>query len=177
VALACTLQLGMGPPARAEVFLTREQALAEAFGGAPAEASQIYLTEEQVAAIEKQARSRVETRIWTRYSAVREGRLLGHAYFDTHVVRTMPETILVVLGPRGDSVQQVLILAFAEPDDYRPRPRWLATLEGRGLDAELWPGRGVPRISGATLTTQAITDAVRRVLALHAVTGEEGKEP
>jgi FMN-binding domain len=160
---------------RAEVFLTREQALAEAFAeGEQVETQTLYLTEQQALAIEKQSRAKLDSRIITRYFGTKDGRLTASAYFDTHIVRTMPETILVVVAADG-TVRQVMILAFAEPDDYRPRPRWLERLSGHALDEELWPGRGIPRISGATLTTQAMTEAVRRVLAIHAVTSR--KEP
>jgi hypothetical protein len=174
---AAIVHLCLGPPSRAEVLMTREQALAEAFpDGQTVEPKTLYLTDEQALAIEKRARAKLESRIVTRYTGSKDGQVTGAAYLDTHIVRTMPETILVVVEPSG-GVRQVLILAFAEPDDYRPRPRWLATLAGRRLDDELWPGRGVPRISGATLTTQAITDAVRRVLAIHEVTNEERAKP
>jgi hypothetical protein len=62
-----------------------------------------------------------------------------------------------------------LVLQFGEPPDYLPREGWLRTLEGRGLDDELWPGRGVRRVTGATLTVQSLTEAVRRCLAIDAV--------
>lgn len=173
---ALALGSASAPGARAEVFLTADRAVAEAFPDSELEKITLYLKEEEVAAIQKIARAKQESRIVTRIKATKAGVVTGYGYFDTHVVRTMPETILVVLQADG-AVRQVLILAFAEPDDYRPRPRWLATLEGRRLDPELWPGRGVPRISGATLTTQAITDATRRVLALHQVTAGGGAAP
>ena len=166
------LVLLAGPGLRAEVFLTPDQALSEAFSGADrVDRVTLYLTEEQARRIEASARSKLESHVLTRHTAMRGGSVAGYAYFDTHVVRTMPETLLVVLTPEA-RVSQVLILAFAEPDDYRPRPRWLATLQERALDSELWPGRGVPKITGATLTAQAITDAVRRILAVHSVTLE-----
>jgi hypothetical protein len=89
----------------------------------------------------------------------------GRAVLDTHVVRTMPETVLTVVEPDG-RLRMALVLQFAEPPDYLPREGWLETLEGRKLDDELWPGRGVRRVSGSTLTVQALTEAVRRSLAI-----------
>jgi hypothetical protein len=106
--------------------------------------------------------------VLNRFIATKSDSVAGYGYFDTHIVRTMPETILVSINPDG-TVHQVQILSFTEPDDYRPRPRWLTTIEGK-KGTEIWPGRGVPKVTGATLTTQAITDAVRRVLAIHSVT-------
>ena len=158
--------------AQAEAFLTREQALAEAFPGAEKlDTASLFLTDEQAEKIEESARAKLETRVLSRITATKGVEVMGYAYFDTHIVRTMPETILVSINPDG-TVHQVQILSFTEPDDYRPRPRWLTTIEGKKLSTELWPGRGVPKVTGASLTTQAITDAVRRILAIHAVTME-----
>ena len=39
-------------------------------------------------------------------------------------------------------------------------------LEGKALDEDLWPSRGVRRVSGSTLTVQALTEAVRRCMAI-----------
>jgi hypothetical protein len=87
---------------------------------------------------------------------------------DTHVVRTMPATVLTAIAPDG-TLKAALVLQFAEPPDYLPREGWLRTLEGRALDDDLRPGRGVRRVTGATLTVQSLTDAVRRALALDAL--------
>ena len=65
----------------------------------------------------------------------------------------------------SDEVREVL--AFDEPPDYLPKKGWLAQLLGRPLDDELRLKRGVRPITGASLSSKAATDAVRRVLALH----------
>jgi hypothetical protein len=80
----------------------------------------------------------------------------------------MPETILVTIRPDG-AVGAVEVVAFGEPEDYLPRPRWLGLFAGKRLDPELVVGRGLAHVTGATLTTRAIADAVRRVVAIHNV--------
>ena len=87
---------------------------------------------------------------------------------DTHVVRTMPETVLTVTEPDG-RLRMALVLQFGEPPDYLPRAAWLSTLAGKPLDDDLWPGHGVRRVTGSTLTVQALTEAVRRALAIEAL--------
>jgi hypothetical protein len=155
-------------PASADVLLTEDEALERAFPGAVTERRTLYLTEEQVAAVEKRARSRMPSAIVTVYEARANGELVGRAVLDTSVVRTMPATLLSVIAPDG-RLKMALVLQFNEPPDYLPREGWLGTLEGRDLDDDLWPGRGVRRVTGATLTVQALTDAVRRALALDAL--------
>jgi Na+-translocating ferredoxin:NAD+ oxidoreductase RnfG subunit len=83
----------------------------------------------------------------------------------------MPETLLVALRPDG-ALGSVEVVAFGEPEDYLPRRRWLDLFVGRRLDADLTVGRRLAHVTGATLTTRAIADAVRRVLAIHAVVAE-----
>jgi hypothetical protein len=155
-------------PAGAGVILTEKAALERAFPGQAPERKTLYLTDEQAAAVQKSARSRLPSRIVTEWEARRDGAVTGRAYLDTHLVRTMPETVMAAVEPDG-RLRMALVLQFNEPSDYLPRERWLTLLGGKGLDDELWPGRGVHRVTGATLTVQALTEAVRRCLAVDAL--------
>lgn len=154
--------------AGAEVLLTEKAALERAFSGEASERKTLYLTREEVSAVEKAARSKMPSAIVTAFLARREGAITGRAVLDTHTVRTLPATILTVVDPDG-RLRMALVLQFGEPPDYLPRDGWLKTLEGKALDDELWPGRGVRRVTGATLTVQALTEAVRRALAVDAI--------
>ena len=160
--------LGAAASLSAEVLMTERQALERAFPGASVERKTLYLTADQVKAIEGAARSRLPSAVVTVFVARRDGVAAGHAVLDTHVVRTMPETVLTVTEPDG-RLRMALVLQFGEPPDYLPREGWLKTLEGRALDDDLAAGRGVRRVTGATLTVQALTEAVRRSLALDQV--------
>jgi FMN-binding domain len=134
------------------VYSSREQALARAFPPpATIERKTYFLTD-----AERERASRGAQGV------------LGTGYFDTHTVRTMPETLLVTVRPDG-SLLAVEVVAFGEPEDYLPRRNWLKLFSGRRLDEELQVGRALAHVTGATLTTRAIADAVRRVLAVHAV--------
>ena len=168
VALGLALAFTTPAPVCSEVLLTEAKALERAFPGIVAERRTLYLTEEQVTAVEKRARSRMPSAIVTVYEARTAGEVVGRAVLDTSVVRTMPATVLSVIAPDG-TLKMALVLQFTEPPDYLPREGWLKTIEGHALDDDLWPGRGVRRVTGATLTVQALTDAVRRALALDAL--------
>jgi Na+-translocating ferredoxin:NAD+ oxidoreductase RnfG subunit len=61
------------------------------------------------------------------------------------------------------------VLAFHEPPEYLPTDRWIGQFPGRKLDDDLKLGAGIQGITGATLSTQAMTSGVRRALALVAV--------
>lgn len=161
-----------GGLAKAAVILSEKEALSRAFPSATFEREVLYLTEAQVEAIQKRARSRLPSAVVTRILARVDGELVGRAYLDTHTVRTMPETVLTAVRPDG-SVKAALVLQFAEPSDYLPREKWLETFDGKPLDDDLWPGRGVRRVTGATLTVRALTEAVRRSLAVDRVLYQE----
>ncbi|HWS71202.1 MAG TPA: FMN-binding protein [Thermoanaerobaculia bacterium] len=151
--------------AHARILMTQEQALASAFPNARPARQTFFLKPEQIVAAKKESGVDVPSALVIRYAAAN-----GFAYFDTHRVRTLPETIMVVVAPDG-RIERVEILSFDEPTDYFPKRRWLDQLLHRRLDHELSLNKAIRPISGASLTGRAIVDATRRVLALHHVLG------
>lgn len=155
--------------ASAKVFHARDEAIKLAFPDADrVETRDFFLTAEQRKEIEKLAKSPLETDLLTVYVGHRAGSVMGYALLDTHMVRTLPETFLIVLDPRG-SVASLLLLAFYEPLEYAPGARWLAQSKGRSLEDDLEVGRGVAAITGSTLTTRAVMASVKRALAVYKV--------
>jgi hypothetical protein len=152
-------------PARARVLVTVEEALALAFPGAEVERRTVLLTEAQRARATELGGQPPATAVVHPYVATRDGAIVGIAYFDTHVVRTLAETVMVTVDGDG-RVGRVEVLSFDEPPDYLPREAWYRQFDGRPLDPELELRRSIRPVSGATLTARATTDAVRRALAL-----------
>jgi hypothetical protein len=170
IALLALWSCGLAGAAAAKVFLTQAEALLLAFpDGIAVERKTVFLTETQQQEARRLARgSEPPDALVNFYVGTRDGKLVGTAYFDTHRVRTMPETILVLVDGSG-AVSRVEVLSFLEPEDYLPLPRWYGQFAGRALDDELSLKKGIHPVAGATLTTRATTDAVRRVLAVHRV--------
>ena len=170
--LAAGVVLAIATPAPAAVFLTQSQALALAFPErSHVERKTAFLTDEQLAKAKALAGTDVpiESALVVRYVATdAAGKPLGAAYFDKHRVRTVDETLMVVVDPSGRA-SRIEVLDFDEPPDYLPKKGWLAQLLGRDLDVELRVKRGIRPITGASLSSKAATDAVRRILALHRV--------
>jgi hypothetical protein len=160
----------------AKVFLTREEALKLAFPGAAIERRTAYLTPDQQREAQRVAGSETPpAALVTSYVASKDGRTIGTAYFDTHVVRTMSETVMVVVDPAG-AIGRIEVLSFSEPEEYLPRSRWYRQFAGKRLDDELSLKRAIRPVTGATLTAHATTDAARRVLSVHRVL-ESGATP
>lgn len=154
---------------QAQVFNTKDVALREAFAGCDTVVRKVvFLTEDQVSAIEKEARAKVESKVVTYYVGHKGGTTVALAFFETTNVRTKPATFIVLVRPDA-TIDHVEILAFYEPFDYLPTERWLRLFQEKVLDDNLWPQRGIHGITGATLTVRAITKGVRKVLATYQI--------
>ncbi len=154
--------------------VTREEALAAVFPGAVVEAERVFLTEQQMAQIAEIAGVEIESGLVARYVATLGDTVMGRAYVDTHVVRTKRESLLISLEADG-SVRRVDVTAFLEPPDYLAPVRWLRQYSQRQLDDDLALQRAIRPIAGATLTANAATAAVRRVLAIDQVLERQGR--
>lgn len=158
----------------AQERLTQQEALLLAFP-APltVERRTAYLTEPQLKRAAELAGSEVTQAVVNYYVGLDSGRVNGVAYFDSHRVRTHGEVLMFVVAPDG-TIRRIEVLHFAEPPDYEPPDRWLGLFRGRGLKDDLALKRGIPNMTGATLTSRAVTAAARRVLALHAIVQQPG---
>ncbi len=153
--------------AEAKTYLSRDRALVQAFGAdAKVLSHAVFLTAEAAKRAETAAGAKLATPRVTAWVGRKGDRMLGTAYLDTHLVRSMNETVMVVVSP-ARRVVAVEVLAFNEPEDYLPPRRWLDTFADRTLSRDLKPGAAVPHLGGATLTARAVATAVRRTLALH----------
>ncbi len=170
VLLAVTAALA-APPAHALILLSMDEALALVFPGAVIERGTVYLGSGQLARAEELAGEKPRAAVVHPYQARRDGLPVGTAYFDSHIVRTLSETVMVAVDTEG-RVLRVEVLSFDEPPEYLPREPWYRQFEGRPLDADLELRRAIRPVSGATITARATTDAVRRVLALHRTLAE-----
>lgn len=152
--------------AGAKVLLSADEALALAFPGCAIARGTIYLTEPELRAARDLAGSEIPSAVIHPYRAQAGERLCGTAYFDSHRVRTLAETVMVALDAEGE-IARVEVLSFDEPLDYLPRGEWYAQFVGRELEPGTELGRAIRPVTGATLTARATTAAARRALAIH----------
>lgn len=168
VALTAALALLPTATAQARVLMTVDEALQLAFPGCEIERRTVFLTGGQKAAASELAGAEIEQGLVYPYRArCGDSEADGTAYFDTHRVRTLEETVMIVV--RDGRVARIDVLAFREPLDYLPGDRWYAQFVDAPLTDELELGRLIRPVAGATLTARATADASRRVLALHSV--------
>jgi hypothetical protein len=168
VLLALALAAAGATTARAAGTLALDEALARAFPGAQFEKRTLALSPEDVKAVEARARARCEARLVTAYVAWRGDTLAGAAWTDRRVIRTREAVLLLAVAP-DTSLARVDVLAFFEPPEYLPAPRWLGLFRGRGARAPLTPRRPVADVAGATLSSRAVNESARLALAWYEV--------
>ncbi|MDD5410572.1 MAG: FMN-binding protein [Methylobacter sp.] len=155
-------------PSFATVFYSKNEALELAFGkDTQVEQLSLFPDEQQVTKIEELSKSKLDSGLFTFYVGKNQGKILGYAAIETGTVRTKPETLMIVLTPDGE-LRNVATLAFHEPPEYQPPERWFEQLYKRPL-AEMDFNKGVDGISGATLSTRAAINSIRKVLAIYQV--------
>jgi Na+-translocating ferredoxin:NAD+ oxidoreductase RnfG subunit len=151
-----------------------QEALASAFPPpAVIERKTAFLTDQDLAAARASAGGDVPVnqRVVTYYVARRNGVPVGVAYFDGHRVRTLNEVVMIVVEPRAgereDGIRSIEVLRFSEPPEYHASKAWLDQFKAKSLSQDLSLKRSIANMTGATLTSNAIVRAARRVLALH----------
>jgi hypothetical protein len=156
-------------------LLTREEALRTAFPRAEIKTSMIFLTDAQMQEARKISGVEVESALVARYEAFEQSKIVGRAYLDTHTVRTKKESLLLILDIAGN-VKRVEVIAFLEPPEYMPSERWYEQFEGKRLTPDLVMRKNIHPVTGATLTAQSTTDAVRRMLAIDQILAKKDME-
>jgi len=148
--------------------ISREKALAGLYPGAEIRAERVFLTDAQAKQARQTAGVEIPSPLIARYVALREGKIVGRAYIDTHTVRTKNESLLIALDAAG-RVIRIEVTAFLEPPEYQATRAWYDQYNGKGLTEDLRLSRAIRPLAGASLTAKATTDATRRVLAIDQV--------
>ena len=162
-------------PCFSTVYYSKDEAMKLAFGDdANVEMQSLFPTSEQITEIERLAKVKMESKLFSFYVGKKQGAVIGYAAIESHNVRTKPETLLVVLDPQGH-LRQVVTLAFHEPPEYQPPERWFSQLLDHTLE-ELSFGKDIQGVTGATLSTRATLNSVRKVLAVFQVMIKPAKD-
>ena len=171
------LLAGAAAPGAQEGVITRSEALAAVYPGAQVTRDRVILTREQMGAVAALARVGMQGRIFPRYTARNEdGAVVGRAYIDTHTPKTERQSLLISLDSEG-RIRRVDVTVFFEPAQYMAPQEWLRQFDGAVLHDELAIRRRIRRIAGSSFTGRAISDAVRRVLALDQVLQAGAAQP
>ena len=155
-------------PGFATIFYSKNEAMELAFGaGVQIESLSLFPDENQTAKIQQDSKVKLDSGMFTFYVGKKQDKILGYAAIETGTVRTKPETLMIVLTPDGE-LSSVVTLAFHEPPEYQPPQGWFEKLYKRPF-ADMDFNKGVDGISGATLSTRAAINSIRKVMAIYQV--------
>lgn len=153
-------------PALSKIFYSKNEAMVLAFGeDAQVETLSLFPDEKQTTAIENDAKVKLDSGMFSYYVGKKANKIVGYAAIETMTVRTKPETLMIVLSPEGE-VSKVVTLAFHEPPEYQPQENWYEQFTSKPLE-NIDFNKGIQGVSGATLSTRAAVNSVRKVLSIY----------
>lgn len=162
------LFLAVAFPSFGKIYYSKSEAMELAFGqDATVEMLSLFPDDKQLAQIEKMARVKMDSSLYTFYVGKKNDEVIAYAAIESHTVRTKPETLLVVLNPDGQ-ITAMHTLAFHEPPEYQPPQRWYQQLYQRKLE-QLSFSADIQGITGATLSTRSALNISRKVMAVFQV--------
>jgi FAD:protein FMN transferase len=154
-------------PEHVIVYLELEEALAKVFPGA----EKIWTEEWIPSPDEKQSLEfslgwHLNQESFIFYRAEKKGTDLGYAVVDQQVGRFKPITFMVQISPKGE-VGRIEVMVYRESrGEGIKRQRFLKQFRGKSLGDPIRMNRDITVLSGATMSSRALTAGVRKVLAL-----------
>lgn len=148
----------VGRSARAETFLTVEQAKRALWGDEPMEPITVELTAEQMRSIRAASKVRVRSATVRAWKTASGGWLILDQIIGKH------ENIDMAFALTAEGkVKGLEVLTYRETYGFEIRnAKWRAQFHGRGSDDRLRLGEQIANISGATLSCRHVTDGVNR---------------
>ncbi len=162
------LILLMAPSLGAEtVFLKPAEALKLIFKDSKEIVSEKKrLTQEQAANLGKQLGAKLAKEEWTFYVARTGSKVDGYALIDHEIGKTEPITFLTAINPDG-TVKTVEILVYREPIGGEVHEKaFLKQYQGKKGADPVRVGQDIKNISGATMSSRAVSRGVKRDLIL-----------
>jgi len=154
-------------PEAVRVYFTEDEALAKVFGKAGRATQHTWTpTDDQRAALARQLGVAVTEESFAAWRGRDGDKDLGWALVLEEKGRFKPITFMVQVRP-GGRVGLVLVMVYRESrGDGVKRQRFLKQFRGKDLDDPLRLNRDVVGLTGATLSSRAITHGVRKALVL-----------
>lgn len=157
----------LGSAESATVYLTPQKALSTIFStSSEVTSSKLNLTAEQLEKINQGCHCQIKRTNWSVYIAKTGAAIDGYAAILNEIGKTDPITFLVALNASGQ-VKDIEVLVYREPHGSEVTQK-LFTKQFLNKDSSsiLTVGKDIQHISGATLSSRAITRGVKKFLAV-----------
>jgi len=125
----------------------------------------ILLSKKSYRAIQENASVKLTTKIYRIFTAKKDNNILGYGVLINRKVRSKNAVVLYFIA--DDILKGIEIIAFNEPIEYLPTKTWNSQFRDISTTKMLHLSRGIPSISGATLSARSVTDGSRVAFALY----------
>jgi len=133
--------------------------------GATVTKKQFNLSPKEMKKVQKSAKAQLDSNVIRMYTVRKGKKVEGYGVLIVQTVRTKKAAVLYIMDS-DSTIKSIEILAFREPLEYKPNKAWRGVFEGKTKEDNLFSGKGIPTISGATLSARAIADASRIALSI-----------
>lgn len=126
---------------------------------------QFKLNKQEVKEIQKSAKASLTSNVVRFYKVTKASKIEGYAVLLLQTVRTKKTAVLYIIDKK-EKIKSIEIVAFNEPKEYKPNKSWLKEFDDKSLGDNLFSGKGISTISGATMSARAVSDLARIALAI-----------
>ena len=149
------------------LLLTKKEALEVAFPGADKiKKDRVWLTKEQILAIEKINMFKLVEKRFTFYHGIKNGKPMGAMLIDNIIGKSFPITFMTVLNTDG-TVRDVEIMIYRESQGWEVKyDSFLSQFFGKDSSSDR---RKILTITGATLSVNALKLGVYKAMAAYEV--------
>ena len=151
---------------QAQVLISPVEAMQENYGAdASISKKNILLSTEKFKNIQKNAKTKLDTKIYRIFTAKKGEEILGYGILVNRKVRSKNAVILYFI--QDSILQGIEIIAFNEPREYMPTEKWNAQFINIATSKNLQLNRDIPSISGATMSARSVTDSSKIAFAIY----------
>lgn len=125
----------------------------------------ILLTGTKFKNIQKNAKTKLTTKIYRIFTASKDGDILGYGILVNRKVRSKNAVVLYFI--KDAILLDIEIIAFNEPLEYVPTKKWNSQFRNIKTDKMLQLNRDIPSVSGATMSARSVTDGSRIAFAIY----------
>lgn len=126
---------------------------------------QFKLTSKEIKLLQKKAKAKLDSNVVRMYTVKKGKKTEGYAVLVLKTIRTKKAAVLYIMDTKK-KIKSIEIVAFNEPSEYKPKQNWQNSFKGKSKEDNLYAGKGIPTISGATMSARSISDAARIAIAI-----------
>jgi Na+-translocating ferredoxin:NAD+ oxidoreductase RnfG subunit len=153
-------------PLSAKVLISPIDAMKENYSqNAEISKKNILLNKTKFQAIQKNAKVKLNTKIYRIFTAKKNGKVLGYGILINKKVRSKNAVVLYFIS--DDILKGIEIIAFNEPKEYIPTKEWNSQFKDIPTNKMLRLSKEIPTITGATLSARSIVDGSRVAFAIY----------